>query len=64
MINLYEVVYKASAKSRSTQRGIRCAEHASCPALTAALIEDGAVVVSVRLIGEMVGPWCQIGGAA
>jgi hypothetical protein len=64
MTNLYEVTYKTSAKARSTQRAIRCAAHAQCSGLTAALIQDGAVLVSIRLVGEMVGPWSQIGGAA
>jgi|GEM_PF-2615233 len=64
MTNLYEVTYKHSAGARRTQRAVRCAAHAQCPGLTAALVRDGAVVVSIRFIGEMVGPWCQIGGAA
>lgn len=63
-MNIYEVTYKPSAKARKTIRGIRFAASAECRQLTDALIKDGAVVVSIRLVGEMVGPWCQIGGAA
>lgn len=55
-MNVYEVTYKTSPKAKKVFTAIRFAKSAD----TKALFVDDAVVLSIRLVGEYCGEFCQV----
>jgi hypothetical protein len=55
-MNVYEVTYKNSAKAKKVLTAIRFAKSSD----EKSLVIDNVMVLSIRLVGEYSGTFCQI----